>query len=117
MVRCANRCGSSAREAGLSERVLVTGGAGFIGSHLVDALLARGDEVRVLDSLIEQAHPGGEARFLSSDAELVRADLRDREAVDRALADVDIVYHQGGMVGNGQSMVEIRRYVDVNTVG
>ncbi|HEX9295110.1 MAG TPA: SDR family NAD(P)-dependent oxidoreductase [Polyangiaceae bacterium] len=101
----------------MAERVLVTGGAGFIGSHLVDALLARGDEVRVLDSLIEQAHPGGEARFLSSDAELVRADLRDREAVDRALADVDIVYHQGGMVGNGQSMVEIRRYVDVNTVG
>jgi dTDP-L-rhamnose 4-epimerase len=101
----------------MAERALVTGGAGFIGSHLVDALLARGDRVRVLDSLIEQAHPTGQARFLSTEAELVRRDLRDREAVDRALHDVDVVYHQGGMVGNGQSMVEVRRYVDVNSAG
>ena len=101
----------------MTERALVTGGAGFIGSHLVDALLERGDEVRVLDNLVEQAHPTGEARFLSPQAELVRADLRDRDAVERALRDVDVVYHQGGMVGNGQSMVEIRRYVEVNAVG
>jgi dTDP-L-rhamnose 4-epimerase len=101
----------------MAERALVTGGAGFIGSHLVDALLARGDRVRVLDSVIEQAHPTGEPRFLSPDAELFRDDLRDRDAVDRALRDIDVVYHQGGMVGNGQSMVEIRRYVEVNAVG
>jgi dTDP-L-rhamnose 4-epimerase len=73
--------------------------------------------VRVLDSLIEQAHPTGQPRFLSTEAELARFDLRDREAVDRVLRDVDVVYHQGGMVGNGQSMVEVRRYVDVNSVG
>jgi dTDP-L-rhamnose 4-epimerase len=84
---------------------------------LVDALLKRGDRVRVLDSLVPQAHPDGEPKFLSHEAELVRGDLRDREAVDRALHDIDVVYHQGGMVGNGQSMFEVRRYIDVNAVG
>ena len=97
--------------------VLVTGGAGFIGSHLVDRLLAEGNHVRVLDSLIEQAHPGGKARFLSSEAELMVGDLRDEDAVARALEGVEVVFHLGGMVGNGQSMVQIRRYTDVNVVG
>lgn len=101
----------------MSEQVLVTGGAGFVGSHLVDALLARGDRVRVLDDLLAQAHPTGRARFLSPDAELVVGDLRDPDAVARCLEGVDLVFHQGGIVGNGQSMVEIRRYVDVNSVG
>jgi dTDP-L-rhamnose 4-epimerase len=101
----------------VTERVLVTGGAGFIGSHLVDALLARGDTVRVLDSLLEQAHPSGRARFLSPDAELVVGDLRDRATVDRVLRDVTAVFHQAGMVGNGQSMYDVRRYVEVNVVG
>src|SRR5262245_33093960 len=99
------------------ERVLVTGGAGFIGSHLVDALLARGDEVRVLDNLERQAHPDGSARHVPKDAELVVGDLRDPDAVARALDGVSIVYHLGGMVGNGQSMVEVRKYVDANAVG
>jgi dTDP-L-rhamnose 4-epimerase len=83
----------------------------------VDALLARGDTVRVLDSLLEQAHPSGRARFLSSDAELVVGDLRDRATVDRVLRDVTVVFHQAGMVGNGQSMYDVRRYVEVNAVG
>lgn len=97
--------------------VLVTGGAGFVGSHLVDALLHRGDHVRVLDNLDPQAHEGGKPAHLSRDAELVRGDLRDPVAVGRALAGVELVFHQAGMVGNGQSMYEIRRYVDVNGVG
>lgn len=101
----------------MPETVLVTGGAGFIGSHLVDALLALGHRVRVLDDLLPQAHPTGRAAHLSPDAELLVGDLRDRAAVDRALLGVSVVFHQGGMVGNGQSMVEIRRYVDVNGVG
>lgn len=101
----------------MADKVLVTGGAGFIGSHLVDALLAAGRDVRVLDDLLPQAHPTGTARFLSKDAELVVADIRDRGAVDRALDDVTSVFHCAGMVGNGQSMVEIRRYTDVNAVG
>lgn len=100
-----------------SRRVLVTGGAGFIGSHLVDALLARGDEVRVLDNLLRQAHPTGKARFLSREAELCVGDLRDRAAVDRALDGVTSVFHLGGMVGNGQSMIQLRQYIDANCVG
>ena len=96
---------------------LVTGGAGFIGSHVVDALLARGDRVRVLDNLLAQAHPTGKARFLAKDAELQVGDLRDRAAVDRALEGVDTVLHLGGIVGNGQSMYELRLYTDVNVVG
>jgi dTDP-L-rhamnose 4-epimerase len=97
--------------------VLVTGGAGFVGSHLVDALLRRGDRVRVLDSLEPQAHDGGAAAHLSRHAELVRADLRDAGATGRALDGVEVVFHQAGMVGNGQSMYEIHRYVDVNGGG
>lgn len=101
----------------MSDLALVTGGAGFIGSHLTDALLEAGWRVRVLDDLLPQAHPTGEARFLSKEAELVVADIRDRDAVDRALDGVTSVFHLAGMVGNGQSMVEIRRYTDVNAVG
>lgn len=97
--------------------VLVTGGAGFVGSHLVDALLQRGDRVRVLDSLDPQAHEGGVAAHLSRDAELLVADLRDSAATGRALDGVEIVFHQAGMVGNGQSMYQIRRYVDANGCG
>jgi len=97
--------------------VLVTGGAGFIGSHLVDALLAEGYRVRALDNLLEQAHPTGAARFLSKEAELLRGDLRDREVVDRALDGVELVFHTGGIVGNGQSMHDARRYLDINAVG
>lgn len=97
--------------------VLVTGGAGFIGSHLADALLDRGDRVRVLDNLDAQAHEGGVPRFLDGGVELVVGDLRDRDAVRRALDGVDCVLHQGGMVGNGQSMYDLHRYVDVNGGG
>jgi dTDP-L-rhamnose 4-epimerase len=104
-------------ERHLGERVLVTGGAGFIGSHLVDALIARGDVVRVLDNLLPQAHPTGTARFVPAAAELVVGDLCDRATVDRALDDVRVVWHLGGMVGNGQSMYDIRRYVETNAVG
>jgi dTDP-L-rhamnose 4-epimerase len=96
---------------------LVTGGAGFIGSHLVDQLLARGARVRVLDNLLPQAHPTGRAQFLSTDAELVVGDLRDRARVDGALEGIDTVFHLGGIVGNGQSMVQLREYADANTVG
>ena len=98
-------------------RVLVTGGAGFIGSHLVDALLARGFAVRLLDNLDPQAHEGGQPRFLSAEAELMVGDLRDRDVVRRSLEGVEVVFHEGGMVGNGQSMYEIHRYVDVNAGG
>jgi dTDP-L-rhamnose 4-epimerase len=99
------------------ERVLVTGGAGFIGSHLVDALVRRGDRVTILDDLEPQAHPDRSSVHCRRDAELIVGDLRNPEVVARALDGVELVYHLGGMVGNGQSMFDVRRYVDVNAVG
>jgi dTDP-L-rhamnose 4-epimerase len=97
--------------------VLVTGGAGFVGSHLVDALLGRGERVRVLDNLDPLAHGDGRPPHLSSEAELFVGDLRDPAAVARALEGVDRVFHLGGVVGNGESMVNVRRAVDHNAGG
>jgi dTDP-L-rhamnose 4-epimerase len=102
----------------MAERVLVTGGAGFIGRHVVRALLSRGDEVRVLDSLIEQVHPQGRtAESVPDDVELIQADIRDGEALRRALDGVDKVVHLAADVGVGQSMYLIERYVSVNESG
>ncbi|HEY3543678.1 MAG TPA: GDP-mannose 4,6-dehydratase [Gaiellaceae bacterium] len=97
-------------------RALVTGGAGFIGSHLVDRLLAAGVEVRILDLLDPQVHDG-RPDYLSSDAELVEGDIRDGETVARCLRDVDRVVHLAAAVGVGQSMYEIERYTSVNAIG
>jgi dTDP-L-rhamnose 4-epimerase len=102
-----------------SSRVLITGGAGFIGSHVADALLAKGYRVRVLDNLNEQVH-GGERRFpqyLASEVEAIEGDVRNPSDVERALAGVEAVYHFASAVGVGQSMYEIERYVDVNNRG
>ncbi|MES1247570.1 MAG: NAD-dependent epimerase/dehydratase family protein [Actinomycetota bacterium] len=99
-----------------SVNVLVTGGAGFIGSHLVDKLLADGCRVRILDSLDPQVHDGPPA-YLDAEAELVVADVRDHDAVARALAGVDRVVHLAAAVGVGQSMYEIERYTSVNAIG
>ncbi len=100
-------------------KILVTGGAGFIGSHLTDALLARGHEVRVYDSLDPQVHGPGCLRppYLNANAELVQADVRARDPLARALLGIDAVFHLASAVGVGQSMYDIRRYVDVNSVG
>jgi len=99
-------------------RVLVTGGAGFIGCHLSRVLLEAGYEVRVLDNLIEQVHPaGGPVPPVMREVELVRADIRDADSVRRALRDVDKVVHLAAEVGVGQSMYAIDRYVSVNDRG
>ncbi len=96
----------------------MTGGAGFIGSHLVDLLLERGVEVRVLDNLDPLAHPSGRPPgHLDPAAELVIGDVLDRDAVERALNGVDGVFHLAGVVGNGESMVNVRRAVDANCSG
>ena len=98
--------------------VLVTGGAGFIGSHLVDALVADGHRVRVLDALVQQVHGDIDAPlYLNPNAEFVRAEVCDRKAVDRALEGVEVVYHEAAEVGVGQSMYEIERYVRANDLG
>jgi dTDP-L-rhamnose 4-epimerase len=99
--------------------ILVTGGAGFIGSHLADHLLERGYRVRALDDLSPQVH-GENARrpdYLSEGVELIRGDVRDADAVRRALKGVDAVFHLAARVGVGQSMYEVERYVSVNAVG
>jgi dTDP-L-rhamnose 4-epimerase len=99
-------------------RVLVTGGAGFIGRHLVQALLGDGHTVRVLDSLSPQVH-GPEPRFPIEleHAEAIQGDVRDPDTVSLALADVEAVVHLAAETGVGQSMYEIARYVDVNDRG
>src|SRR5437879_5473654 len=99
-------------------RVLITGGAGFIGSHLADRLLADGHEVRALDSLDPQVHPDGERPdYLDEAVELQVGDVRDRDAVRGALESVDAVVHFAAAVGVGQSMYEIERYTSVNAIG
>lgn len=98
-------------------RVLVTGGAGFIGSHLVDRLLERGYSVRVLDALLPQVHPNGPPSYLNREAEFLRGDVRDPEAVRAALVDVDTVVHLAAAVGVGQSMYEVGRYSSINVLG
>ena len=96
-------------------RTLVTGGAGFIGSHLVRALVERGDEVVVLDSLEEQVHHG-EVPELPAGVELIVGNVGDSELADRALSGVDRVVHLAAAVGVGQSMYEIARYTELNTM-
>jgi dTDP-L-rhamnose 4-epimerase len=99
-------------------RVLITGGAGFIGSHLADRLLGDGHEVRALDSLDRQVHPAGDRPdYLQPGVELQVGDVRDRDAVRRALDGVDAVVHFAAAVGVGQSMYEIERYTSINAIG
>ena len=100
-------------------RILITGGAGFIGSHLADDLLHHGHEVRALDNLSPQVHGPDAVRpaYLDSQIELVRGDVRDAAAVRRALDGVDAVFHLAAVVGVGQSMYEIEHYTSTNNLG
>jgi len=97
--------------------ILVTGGAGFIGSHLTDALVARGHTVRVLDSLVSQVHSGGKPQHLNPSAEFIHGDVCDPHVVQRAIKDVDAIFHLAAEVGVGQSMYEIQCYVRANDLG
>ncbi|HVL64272.1 MAG TPA: NAD-dependent epimerase/dehydratase family protein [Actinomycetota bacterium] len=102
----------------MPERVLITGGAGFIGSHLARELLDHGYTVRALDDLNPQVHEsGGRPSYLDPEVELVHGDCRDRDAVDRALEGVEAVVHLAARVGVGQSMYEIAEYTSVNDLG
>jgi dTDP-L-rhamnose 4-epimerase len=96
--------------------ILVTGGAGFIGSHVVDALLEHGRDVRVLDTLLEGAHREV-PDYLDERAEWIEGDLRDPETAARAVAGVSAVSHQAAMVGLGTDIGDIADYVGHNDLG
>lgn len=103
----------------MSKKVLITGGAGFIGSHLADELIENGYKVRALDNLSEQVHGKNAKRpdYLHPEVELQIGDVRDRTAVEKALDGIDAVFHLAAMVGVGQSMYQIKDYTEVNNVG
>ena len=96
---------------------LVTGGAGFIGSFLVDRLLAEGYRVRVLDNLDPQVHLAGTPRYLSPAADLIVGDVRDRALLAQVLAGCELVIHCAAAVGVAQSLYQPEHYVDVNVRG
>ena len=103
----------------MAERVLITGGAGFIGSHVADELLRAGYQVRALDNLTVQVHGPGQRRpdYLDPEVELQVGEIRDPAAVERALDQVDCVIHLAAAVGVGQSMYALAEYTSVNNVG
>src|SRR5262245_31513458 len=98
--------------------VLVTGGAGYIGSHLVDALVRREYRVTVLDNLEPQVHRSGTwPSYANPKARYVQGDVRDRAVFEPLVLEADAVVHFGAAVSVGQSMYQVDRYVDVNTRG
>lgn len=101
----------------MPRNILVTGGAGFVGSHLVDALLAAGHNVRIFDNLTPQVHGEALPDYLAPEAELIRGDMQNPAAVRRALDGVEVVFHMAAAVGVGQSMYEISHYMGTNTQG
>lgn len=100
------------------KHVLIIGGAGFIGTHLTKACLSRGYRVRILDSFSEQIHGNNpDKESYSDNLEIITGDIRDISIVRKALVDIDSVFHLAAETGTGQSMYEIRRYVDINELG
>jgi dTDP-L-rhamnose 4-epimerase len=101
------------------ENVLVTGGCGFIGSHTVDLLIEKGYNVIILDNLEPQVH-GEKAKmpdYVNKSSTFIRGDVRDRQLLKKVIQDVDAIIHLAAMVGVGQSMYHIERYIDANTRG
>lgn len=100
-------------------KILVTGGAGFIGSFIVDELVSAGHKVRVYDRLDPQVH--GKTRkapsYLNKEAEFIKDDVLDAENFYKAVKDVDVLFHEAAAVGVGQSMYEVKHYVEQNSMG
>lgn len=99
------------------KNILVTGGAGFIGSHLTDELIKEGYNVRIFDSLEGQVHQGKIPSYLNTEAEFIQGDVRDIDVLFKALDGVDAVFHEAAAVGVGQSQYKIKHYVDINVGG
>ena len=98
-------------------KILVTGGAGFIGSFLVDKLVELGHGVTIFDNFEEQVHQGKEPDYLNKEAKLIRGDITNYEEIKKAIEDVEIIFHQAAMVGVGQSMYQISKYTKTNILG
>src|SRR3989338_3111341 len=103
----------------MSKNILVTGGAGFIGSHVVDELVIRGHDVTIFDNLDEQVHVNGIIpKYLNKNARFIKCDVRDYESLKKIITNgIEIVFHQAACVGVGQSQYQIKKYVDVNIGG
>ena len=99
------------------KKVLITGGAGFVGSHTADALLAQGYDVCIYDSLREQVHRSSFPGYLTRDAEFIRGDMRDLAHLTEVVKDMEVIYHLAAAVGVGQSMYQIADYTAANTLG
>jgi dTDP-L-rhamnose 4-epimerase len=98
--------------------ILITGGAGFIGSFLVDRLINDGHRVRIFDNLDPQVHPGGrEPDHLNRRAEFVRGDVCDYDSLRKAVDEMEVISHHAAAVGIGQSQYQVKHYVDVNIGG
>ena len=100
-----------------AKRVLITGGAGFVGSHTADALLAAGHQVRILDNLTSQVHPNGQFSYIPKDVEFMRGDMRNQSQVEKAIEGMDVIFHLAAAVGVGQSMYQIADYTATNNLG
>jgi len=98
-------------------KILVTGGAGFIGSFIVDRLVGEGHDVRIFDNLEPQVHHNRIPSYLNKNAEFVKGDVLNYNALKNALQDIEVVFHEAAIVGVGQSMYEISRYSNANTMG
>ncbi len=101
----------------MSSKVLVTGGAGFIGSFIVDRLVEQNQDVRIFDSLEPQVHRGRVPDYLNKEAEFVQGSTLDYGSFEAAFKDVEVVFHEASAVGVGQSMYEISKYVSSNSLG
>lgn len=99
------------------KNILITGGAGFIGSFLVDELVSSSYDVRIVDSLEEQVHQGKKPKYLNKSAEFIKGDVRDYQVFEKSLKGIDVVFHLASVVGVGQSNYQIKKYVDVNVGG
>lgn len=100
-------------------KILVTGGAGFIGSHLTDALIKKGHEVRIMDSLEPQVHGGSGKKpaYLNSQADFLKAGINNESALKKAISNIEFVFHMASLVGVGQSMYRIKDYTFTNDMG
>src|SRR5438874_8339197 len=101
----------------MNGKVLIVGGAGFVGSHTADALLEQGHSVTIYDNLSEQVHRGEFPGYLSPEVEFVAGDVRDLESLARAVKSADVIYHLAAAVGVGQSMYQIADYTATNVQG